>query len=207
MDTIFYILILIISVVIHEVAHGFMAEYLGDKTARHAGRLTLNPFSHLDFFGSFLIPLVSYFSFGFAFGWAKPVPYNPDNLRDKKWGSVLVASAGVLANLAIAVFFGLFLRFLLYSQNISQELYFVFSSIVLVNLILTIFNLIPIPPLDGSKIFLPLLPKRFEFINTFMEKYSLVILLLFVFFVSGVFLPKILLFLFNLIVGVPLSVF
>lgn len=207
MDTIFYILILIISVVIHEVAHGFMAEYLGDKTARHAGRLTLNPFSHLDFFGSFLIPLVSYFSFGFAFGWAKPVPYNPDNLRDKKWGSVLVASAGVLANLAIAVFFGLFLRFLLYSQNISQELYFVFSSIVLVNLILTIFNLIPIPPLDGSKIFLPLLPKRFEFINTFMEKYSLVILLLFVFFVSGVFLPKILLFLFNLIVSVPLSVF
>src|SRR3989338_8639813 len=101
MNAIFYIAILIMSVVIHEVSHCFAAERFGDKTARYAGRLTLNPLSHLDIFGSLILPAVLYFSTGFVFGWAKPVPYNPDNLSNKRWGTVAVASAGVLSNLLL----------------------------------------------------------------------------------------------------------
>src|SRR3989344_8944597 len=98
-NAIFYIVVLIMSVVIHEVSHGFMAERFGDKTARYEGRLTLNPLPHLDFFGSMLLPAVLVLSgSGFLFGWAKPVPYNPDNLSNKKWGTIAVAAAGVLAN-------------------------------------------------------------------------------------------------------------
>ena len=94
------------SVVIHEVSHGFMAEYFGDDTARDAGRLTLNPIPHLDIFGSIILPAVLVLAHSpFLFGWAKPVPYNPNNLRNKKWGTVAVAAAGILANLAIAIFF------------------------------------------------------------------------------------------------------
>src|SRR3989338_6511429 len=111
-DTIFYIVILVMSVVIHEVSHGFVAEYFGDKTARFAGRLTLNPLVHLDLFGSVLLPaLLVLVNAPFLFGWAKPVPYNPNNLTDRKWGTIAVASAGVLANFAIAVIFGLIIRF------------------------------------------------------------------------------------------------
>src|SRR3989344_1831079 len=109
---IFFISILIISVVIHEVSHGYMAEYLGDPTARLAGRLTLNPIPHLDLFGSFIIPLLLFFSSSpIMLGWAKPVPYNPYNLRNQRWGDALVASAGPLSNLAIALSIVLFVRF------------------------------------------------------------------------------------------------
>src|SRR3989344_2287142 len=98
-NAMFYIAILIMSVVIHEVSHGFMAEHFGDKTARDAGRLTLNPIKHLDMFGSILLPALLVLSkAGFIFGWAKPVPYNPDNLSNKKWGTIAVASAGILSN-------------------------------------------------------------------------------------------------------------
>src|SRR3989344_4427420 len=107
----FYIVILIMSVVIHEVSHGFMAEYFGDKTARYAGRLTLNPLKHLDLFGSVLLPAILVISnTPFLFGWAKPVPYNPDNLSNRKWGTIAVAAAGVLANFSIAILFGIIIR-------------------------------------------------------------------------------------------------
>ena len=96
------------SVVIHEVAHGFMAEYFGDQTARYAGRLTLNPLKHLDMFGSILLPAILVLTQSpFLFGWAKPVPYNEANLSNKKWGTIAVAGAGVLANFSIAIFFGI----------------------------------------------------------------------------------------------------
>ena len=110
METIFVIAILIMSVVIHEVSHGFVAEMLGDPTARLAGRLTLNPLKHLDPVGSFLVPLASYTFFGFAFGWARPVPYNPYNLRAGRLGPAAVAAAGPAANILVAVFFGLVIR-------------------------------------------------------------------------------------------------
>ena len=111
-DAVFYIAILIMSVVIHEVSHGFMADKLGDNTARYAGRLTINPIPHLDLFGSIILPGLLFLSNApFLFGWAKPVPYNPNNLRNQRWGTLAVASAGILANIFIAVFFGTLIRF------------------------------------------------------------------------------------------------
>src|SRR3990172_11913600 len=111
MDFLFIIIILIMSVVIHEVSHGYAALALGDPTAKYQGRLTLNPISHLDPIGSFLVPLLGYFVGGFIIGWAKPVPFNPYNLRNQKWGEALVAIAGPLSNIALALFFGLLIRF------------------------------------------------------------------------------------------------
>lgn len=202
-DVIFYIAILIMSIVIHEVSHGFMAEYFGDDTARNAGRLTLNPINHLDLFGSILLPAVLILSHaGFLFGWAKPVPYNPNNLSDKKWGTIAVASAGVLANFLIAIVFGIIIHISTYF-NLPASFYFITSAIVIVNLALGIFNLVPIPPLDGSKILFSFLPERaFSFIIAY-EQYSLILLLVFIVFFSDYLYP-ILAFLFHLITGLAL---
>ena len=106
------ILVVLFSIVLHEVAHGAVANHLGDPTAKNLGRLTLNPFKHLDLFGSVLLPLMTFFIGGFVFGYAKPVPYNPNNLSDRKYGPARVALAGPLTNIAIAVLFGLVIRFL-----------------------------------------------------------------------------------------------
>jgi Zn-dependent protease len=199
-DSIFYIAVLIMSIVVHEVSHGFMAEYFGDNTARNADRLTLNPLKHLDLFGSILLPAVLILSHaGFLFGWAKPVPYNPNNLSDRKWGTIWVAAAGVLSNFFIAIVFGLIIRFSA-DLNLSAGFYFITSAIVIVNLALGIFNLIPIPPLDGSKILFSFLPESaFSFILAY-EQYSLILLLIFIVFFSD-FLYPILAFLFNLTTG------
>jgi Zn-dependent protease len=203
MDAIFYIAILVMSVVIHEVSHGFMAEYFGDKTARFAGRLTLNPIKHLDMFGSVLLPaLLVLTNSPFLIGWAKPVPYNPNNLTNKKWGEVAVASAGVLANLFIAVFFGLILRFTA-NANTPEGLPHILFLIVVTNLGLAIFNLVPIPPLDGSKILFNLLPVSFNEIISFAERYSFVLIIVFVVFFSNYLLP-ILKFLFYIITGLQI---
>ena len=151
-NAIFYVIILVMSIVIHEVSHGFMAEYFGDETARDAGRLTLNPIPHLDIFGSILLPAVLVLTHSpFLFGWAKPVPYNPNNLSNRKWGTIAVAAAGVCANLLIAIVFGIIIR-LTSHVALQPGFYFITSAIVIVNLALAIFNLVPIPPLDGSKI-------------------------------------------------------
>lgn len=191
------------SIVIHEVSHGFMAEHFGDDTARNAGRLTLNPIKHLDMFGSILLPAVLMLSHaGFVFGWAKPVPYNPNNLSDRKWGTIAVSSAGVLANFFIAIIFGLIIRFSV-GFNLSEGFYFITSTIVIVNLALGIFNLVPIPPLDGSKILFSFLPERaFNFILLY-EQYSLILLILFVVFFADYLYP-VLAFLFHLITGLAI---
>ncbi len=203
MDTIFYVAVLIMSVVVHEVAHGFVAEYFGDQTARYAGRLTLNPIKHLDFFGSILLPALLVISHSpFLFGWAKPVPYNPENLSNKKWGTVWVSAAGVLVNFFIALIFGIFIRF---SENLDlpASFYMITSIIVMVNLGLGIFNLVPIPPLDGSKILLSLLPNSFFGFSEFLERYSLVLLIVFIVFFAN-YLSPILVFLFYLFTGLAL---
>ena len=202
-STIFYVIILIMSVVIHEVSHGFMAEYFGDDTARNAGRLTLNPINHLDLFGSIILPAVLIIAHSpFLFGWAKPVPYNPNNLRDRKWGTLAVASAGVLANFLIAVIFGIIIR-LTASSGLPAGFYVITSAIVLVNLALGIFNLVPIPPLDGSKILFSFLPESaFNFMIAY-ERYALILLLIFIVFLSPYLFP-ILSFLFHLITGLAL---
>lgn len=176
------------SIVIHEFAHGYMAYRLGDNTARLAGRLTLNPLKHLDPFGSVVLPLLLYFttSGGFLIGWAKPVPYNPNNLKNEKKGTFLVSIVGILANLLIAIIFGLFIRFALLSQfSIPDPFYKISSIIVVINLILFLFNLIPIPPLDGFKIFSSLLPYKYKYIESFLEKWGLFLLLLFIIFIWG----------------------
>jgi Zn-dependent protease len=188
------------SVVIHEVSHGFMALRFGDKTALYAGRLTLNPLKHLDLFGSIILPAFLVLTHAsFLFGWAKPVPYNPNNLTNRKWGTIAVASAGILANLSLAVFFGLILRFSL-NSIVSVNFVSIISSIVLINLGLAIFNLVPIPPLDGSKILFSFLPRSFYGVISFFEQYSLVLIVVFIIFFADYLYP-ILTFLFHLITG------
>ena len=175
-DTIFFIAILIMSVVIHEVSHGYVAEQFGDDTARNAGRLTLNPLKHLDLFGSIILPVLLYFTSGFVFGWAKPVPYNPNNFNNKKWGTIAVAAAGILANFLIAIIFGLLIRFApslgfpAYNALLVQPFYKITMEIVLINIALGTFNLVPIPPLDGSKILFSFLPAAFDSIVFAIEK-------------------------------------
>jgi len=196
------IVILLMSVVIHEVSHGLMANHLGDSTAKYAGRLTLNPIKHLDLWGSLIIPL-SLLIIGspILFGYAKPVPYNPFNLKNKKWGPAMVAAAGPGSNLIIALLFGLTLRFIplegsLYLQNLVQ----IFAYIVLLNLLLVVFNLVPIPPLDGSKILFALLPYKYQRLSFELERYGLILVLFFIFFLFGYIVP-IIFWLFKLIVG------
>ncbi len=155
-DVIFSVLILIVSVILHEVAHGYMANYLGDPTARLQGRLTLNPLSHIDPVGSILLPgLLALSHSPIMMGYAKPVPYNPHYLSGK-YDEALVAGAGPGTNVAIALIFGFVIRF--GGVAMSPALLSAFASIVFINLILALFNLIPIPPLDGSKVLSSLLP-------------------------------------------------
>lgn len=190
-DGIFYVVILIMSVVVHEFAHGYMAYLLGDNTARISGRLTLNPLKHLDPFGSVLLPLILVLSqAGFVIGWARPVPYNPNNLRNGRKGNIMVSIAGIVANLAIAILFGLLMRFApefglpLYTSDLSiiHPFYKITSIIVITNLVLSLFNLIPIPPLDGSKILFSILPPQLRNIQNFLEQWGMFILLFFVIF-------------------------
>ena len=172
------------SVVVHEVSHGWMAYILGDPTAKMAGRLTLNPIPHIDPVGSIIVPLVlSLLPGGIVFGWAKPVPYNPNNLSNRKWGTIAVAAAGVLANFLIAIIFGIIIR-LVSGTALPPGFYFITSAIVVVNLALAIFNLVPIPPLDGSRVLFAALPQtRTTFrVMYFLERWGLVVVLLFVFF-------------------------
>jgi Zn-dependent protease len=155
-DVIFAVLILIFSVILHEVAHGYMAQYLGDPTAKLAGRLTLNPIKHIDPVGTIALPLLlTLFNSSILIGYAKPVPYNPYNLRHK-YGEALVAGAGPAVNIGIALLFGLIIRF--FGETLAPGLFVAFQTIVFINIFLAIFNLLPIPPLDGSKVFSAFLP-------------------------------------------------
>jgi Zn-dependent protease len=190
-DFIFSILILIFSVIVHEVSHGYAAYLQGDNTARHAGRLTLNPLKHLEWFGSFILPVISYFAGGFIIGWAKPVPFNPYNLRNQRWGEAMVAVAGPLSNICIALVFGLGIRFGIL-QSFGDGFVYIGSSIVLINLVLATFNLIPIPPLDGSKILFSFLPySSAQTVRAFLERYGFVLLIIFVFFLWQLLAPVI----------------
>ena len=153
MDIFFQVILLIFSVVVHEVAHGVAAYRLGDPTAKYAGRLTLNPIKHLDLFGSIILPaLLVTTKAGFIFGWAKPVPYNPYNFkRGGKWGEAIVAVAGPASNLAIALVFGLLIRFAVPAGLLSTEVLQLTASVVFINILLALFNLVPIAPLVGTK--------------------------------------------------------
>ena len=168
------IIILILSVVIHEMAHGYMANWLGDPTARLQGRLSANPLVHLDPMMSVILPgILLVTGSPFLFGAAKPVPYNPYNLRNQKWGEAMVAAAGPAANIGIAIIFGVLVR-LAGSLNLSEAFISLSIQIIMLNFFLAFFNLVPIPPLDGSKILPRLLPyplrMKYEGFRTYFEQ-------------------------------------
>lgn len=196
--TIIGIVILIFSAAVHEFSHGFAAWRLGDPTAKDAGRLTLNPIAHIDPIGSILMPIIGVFS-GFMFAWAKPVPYNPYNLRDQKYGDLKVALAGPLSNLIIAMTAGGLSRLIPISADIKHALiftdkdavlslthgsffaavYLLLTLVIFYNLILFVFNLIPIPPLDGSKIIYTVLPHHLKYKwAAFEDKFIIVLFIL-----------------------------
>jgi Zn-dependent protease len=205
----FQVIILVMSVVVHEVMHGVAALWQGDSTAKYAGRLTLNPFKHLDWWGSVFIPMIMIFTLGIGFGWAKPVPYNPYNLRDQKKGPALVGMAGPLSNIVLALVFGLAAKFIAMNTLAKQDIilsflkrdyaslsmavsgsfsaifFLIFSMIFIINIFLAFFNLIPIPPLDGSKLLYTILPIKEE-TKIVLEQFGFFFLLIFIFLFSNI---------------------
>ncbi len=190
--TIFTLVVFIYSVVIHEVSHGLAAQALGDDTAKNMGRLTLNPIKHLDLFGSVILPLLLFLIPGnpFVFGYAKPVPYDPRNLRDQKYGPIKVAMAGPASNILVALIFGFILRFgggFIVGDLIIQ----LFATIVAINLVLAIFNLMPIPPLDGHWVLVTLLPRSYDYIRVFLYRYGIFLFVFFLVFIYPLIFPVI----------------
>jgi Zn-dependent protease len=181
-EIIFSIIILIFSVILHEIAHGFTADYLGDRTARLLGRLTLNPIPHIDVMGSILIPALFVISGSpIVFGWAKPVPFNPRNISGTPWkdryGGAIVAVAGPATNVIIAIIFGLFIRF-----GFLTAAFVEFSlMVVVINISLAVFNLIPVPPLDGHHIVSALLPANLRQKYLQLTQYGFILMFLVVF--------------------------
>jgi Zn-dependent protease len=195
MLVIFPIIVLIFSAVIHEVMHGVVADKLGDPTARLMGRLTLNPFKHLDPFGSVILPLLlALVPGGIIFGWAKPVPYNPYNLKDPEKGAAMIAAAGPLSNFAIAVVFAAIFQ-VVAALNLGAfglSLGQLIETIVVINVILAVFNLVPIPPLDGAKVAMAFMPDSWGSFKVFFREnnpYGWFILIAFIFFGFAIISP------------------
>ena len=197
LQLIFYFFIIIPSAILHEYAHGAVADWLGDPTARYAGRLSLDPRVHIDPMGTILMPLLLFAASGgnFFFAYAKPVPYNPYNLKNQRWGPVAVALAGPVSNFFLALAFGMMMRFLPES-TIAMFL----SVIVYSNILLGVFNLVPIPPLDGSKVLAAVLPASWMPIQRTLERYGMVILFVFIFFFFS-WLSPVIQFLYDLFAG------
>ncbi len=189
---VFQIIVLVFSVVVHEVSHGLIADHLGDPTARLAGRLTLNPLKHLDPFGSVLLPLfLALLPGGVVFGWAKPVPFDPRNLKRPERDGALIAAAGPLANLFLALVFGLAFRVAVVFAPLSPLLATLLAEVVIVNVALAVFNLVPIPPLDGSRVLFWFLPESAQGVRAWLERSGWLILLFFIFFAIDLIAPVI----------------
>jgi Zn-dependent protease len=178
---IFTLLILLFSIIIHEIAHGSVAYALGDPTAKEAGRLDLNPLKHLDPVGSVLLPLFMSILGGPIIGWAKPVPINPMYFVDQKWGELKVALAGPLSNFTVALIFGLLVKFV----QLPESFVTIATIVIFYNIALGIFNLIPIYPLDGSHVLFSLLPDRFEEFKRTFAQYGFILLLFLIFIIPN----------------------
>ena len=189
MELLLVLPVLLLSVVLHEYAHGWMALRQGDRTALEAGRLTMNPIAHIDLVGSIIVPLFLWLAPGnILFGWARPVPVNPRNYRNYRRGDILVSVAGVAANLLLAALFTVMIIVLIHLGRVLPAGEEVFSLLramaqvgIWLNLILIFFNLIPIPPLDGSHVLYHLLPARLALAYRQLGRYGMVVLLLILF--------------------------
>ncbi len=188
MEIVVVLLIILGSVILHELSHGAVAYWLGDRTAKDAGRLTFNPLKHIDPFMSILIPVILYLMHAPVFGGAKPVPVNYHNLKGREWGMALVAIAGPLTNFLIAFIAFAIAHFSgILSASGNQMARFVFSEIVIINLGFMIFNLIPIPPLDGSRVLYAISP---DIVRNFMmqiERYGVIVVYILIFLLGDVF--------------------
>ncbi len=202
-------IVLIFSAILHEYAHGYAAYALGDPTAKNMGRLTLNPVPHIDPFYTILLPIIMIIlPTNFIIGGAKPVPINPFNLRGR-YAQMKVALSGPGSNIALALVFGLFIRFLPVVRE-NESLFFAFSAVVFVNLLLAVFNLLPIPPLDGSHVLFTFFPGISEKIKVFFAQYGFLIFLGIIFFFANFifyFLFVVIALLFYPITGVSLMEF
>ena len=196
---VFIYVVIVISAVVHEFAHGWVAWRLGDTTAKDEGRLTLNPLAHIDVFGTVIVPIISLLLGGVFLGWAKPVPYNPFALSDRRWGTLKVGVAGPASNFIVALILGLLLRGvvsgIIPATAAAAEL---LGFVVYVNIFLALFNLIPLPPLDGSKVLGSLVPGFYRSL-AHMSAWGLFAALLIAFYV----LPPLARLLYLLITGAP----
>ena len=175
-DIFFQVVILLFSVILHEVAHGYAALKLGDPTAQYAGRLTLNPLKHMDPWGTVILPLfLVLIRSPFLVGWAKPVPVNPNLIRDPQRGMMLVGAAGPLANITLILLSALALRTLPVSA--PPLLFDLFKYCCAINIILALFNLVPIPPLDGSRVVAGILPTKMREAYVGLERYGIFIII------------------------------
>ncbi len=182
-NSFFGLAVLIISITIHECAHAAAANQLGDPTGKYAGRMTLNPIPHIDILGTIIAPLF------FGIGWAKPVPFNPYNLKDQKIGPMLIDLAGAGANFALAIFFVIFIKVAILAGFFNAVFFSFLLSVVKFNVLLAVFNLMPIPPLDGSKILYAIIPDSAYKVKEYLERNSLILLIVFIVFFSYFIFP------------------
>ncbi len=176
-ENIIFVVVLVISIILHEIAHGYAADKLGDPTARLQGRLSLNPLVHIDWIGSVILPFFLVLSGApFVLGWAKPVPFNPYNMKNPRTGAMIVAIVGPLTNLLLAIMGSLLLHVGIFGAGGNYFL----MSLIITNIALAVFNLVPIPPLDGHHLLFGIIPTRFNHIKNFLRKYSFIILIIFV---------------------------
>jgi Zn-dependent protease len=175
METVIIILVLLVSVILHEVAHGYLAYLNGDNTAKAAGRLTLNPLPHIDPLGTVLMPVILVLMHSpLIFGWAKPVPYNPFNFRNRKWGIFSVGIAGPATNVLLAALFAIFYKLSPPGELLTTVFYYGTA----INVLLAVFNMIPIPPLDGSRVVGVFLPKKAKIVYYSLERWGFVIIVI-----------------------------
>jgi len=198
MDLLLFYPLFLFSLSFHEAAHGYVAEKLGDNTARLMGRVTLNPLPHMDIIGTVFLPIMGILTGAPVIGWGKPVPFNPHNLRNKKWGPSLVALAGPASNFLIALIVGLALRFLTLTDS---YLIIFLGYFVWINLLLGIFNLMPIPPLDGSHLFAVIFPALEDMKRSLQG--NMIFIIGVIFFMIYIGIPYIVRPLFVLITGIP----